>query len=341
MKVPRSIKDHYHHPLSPPAPAAMEDLLHYNIALPHTMRIKARMLQDAKESSSKSTCSKEEQNLWLKSLVSLQSDILLKIEKEKMKNLVEMTHNSTTSKIPSMKCTPKSLKELAKYACTAEQYRLLQADSTLKELPGDVASEKVAYRNRIASNDDVRSTSLQRFRSQTKRRNSDPQSNSYLPPGNVSVKRSRMADAIKVYRPAVLPTRNIPFTKLELPSKETSTLLQRALSSEKVPNGNIELIQPKFPVDNARPLVSAYLNEKLIKNMHEDNRVLSSSFEVSEKFTTKQHGATTECPIVNGLSESSLDSDEDITDTSNNVLEILMPNYCYSTLNSAATMLSN
>ena len=237
MKVPQSIKDHYRSPQTHPASASAEDLRHYNIPLPLHLRIRERLTEKSNDAAASSSfdAASAEQILWLKTLVQLQSDLAHRIEKEKTKALFQKSESRDSLQTLS---SPKPLKELARLAFTVE--RAEPVLNVTRSHSADVSSVNSSVRSRIASNDDVRSTSLQRLKTPAKRRNSDPQSNATSQSlGLHASKRSRRVDSIRVFRPIVLPSPNVPFTKLELTPKgvvpvpnQTNTTLVNGEASE-------------------------------------------------------------------------------------------------------------
>ena len=317
MKVPRSIKDHYRNPIGPPPPASTNDLRHFNIPVPPSQRLQEQLKSNhppipnqrppsPNQHPPTSSSDFSDQAIWLAALVRLHSDIALRLEKEKTKHLIPPLPD-TTSDQKTFKFKPKSLKELASRACALEQAKELEIDQNFDSFSNSnpIVPRLIGDRSRVPSLDAIKPPALQRFANlPMKRRNSDPQPNSFLNTNGTSLKRSKLADPVKVYRPVVLPTSNAPFTKLELRPKDERPLLIRTLSDTKMVNGDVK--------PSSRKALYVPKTMKTVPS-HPDH---SDEPEVLTKHLTcakEKHPSSDVYPLTNGVQdESSTYSDEEM-----------------------------
>ncbi|CAK8692310.1 PHD finger protein 12-like isoform X2 [Clavelina lepadiformis] len=114
-KVPRSIKDHYNHPIAPPPPPSVEDLIHFGLDIPPNFRLAQTItnhnakstlhnpstdswrIQKDYASDKESHATEKEQEDWLQTVVRLQADIALTLEKNKIKKKLGFTILSQVS----------------------------------------------------------------------------------------------------------------------------------------------------------------------------------------------------------------------------------------------------
>ena len=318
--VPQSIKDHYRQPPTLPDSASAEDFRRYHLPLPVSMRLAEKLKEETRNSAftkSEDTFStsslQQEEALWMKTLVRLQSDLAYRIEKEKTNTLLERSGSNLQSSSEN-KSSPKTLRELAR--CATYRSRFSLKSSSFHESSNDVMIDSKQTRSRIASNDDVRPTSLQRLTLPAKRRNSDPPTNSLSHTLSQNVpKRNKQADSISVYRPAVLPRPSIFFTKLELAPKEPVISNQRP-SDPTIFNGDMhsEIVSSEHASKDSLIPVTVNSTDVPVTQNGENYLHKLASFSNSEVTSKiKQQKLPETGLILNGLSEtSSLESDEDM-----------------------------
>nr|CAB3264829.1 ZF(PHD)-21 zinc finger protein [Phallusia mammillata] len=187
-RVPRSIKDHYRSPLNPPPPPA--DYLH--LSTPTSVTLTNPPSEKSIGTSSETQpprSSDEEQDLWLKSVVHLQTEIALHLERNKISKAISPSNIGQH--------TPKKLQELARNACVG--YGAVLPAKELSTNSNDGQNETSAVDQSIATHPAT-----------LKRRNSDPVA--HITNDN-DLKRPKRADSVTIYKPVLLPDR--PFTKLE------------------------------------------------------------------------------------------------------------------------------
>ena len=327
--MPPSIKDHYRHPIGPPPPASYEDFRHYSIPVPHPLRIQENMKSDDASIISRSVprSLNEEESLWLRSLIDLQSDIALAIEKDKLKHLVSSGNEANQPAVAApVKSTPKTLKELASRMCALQQAQALRNDCDVFGRLPTINNSHKAEKRKLEAGQPAKPFRSLSADSPSKRRNSDPQLISSMNLIESSSKRSKLLDGVTVYRPLTLPNRNVPFAKLELRRKTVApSSFKRTVSLEaNFFNGEADVLSSKNPSMKLESLVADASKKSKTNSWLDAHRKISdSSITIKDKMTIEKN-----LPLVNGVSEEMVVSDDEVHQTGNLVYQsLLFPAY--------------